>query len=138
MVIGGLLALIHAFLTTTMRANQVVSGLSITLFGTGFSSFLGQRLGPESNNFRLVGLRAERILPFAPKWAKDIPDSFGIFESRHNYLSRIPPYSPSMVFSLYKTRPGLWLVPSEKIPIRPIMESMLQKLDISILLLVEC
>lgn len=43
MVIGGLLALIH-FLTTTMRANQVVSGLSITLFGTGFSSFLGQRL----------------------------------------------------------------------------------------------
>jgi len=38
-LVGGILALLHAFLTTTMRANQVVSGLSITLFGTGFSSF---------------------------------------------------------------------------------------------------
>ena len=36
-VAGALLALIHAFLTVTLRANQVVSGLAVTLFGTGLS-----------------------------------------------------------------------------------------------------
>ena len=48
-VIGALLAgaagsLIYAFLTVTLRANQEVSGLSLTIFGTGFSSFVGQKL----------------------------------------------------------------------------------------------
>lgn len=38
---GGLGALIYAFLTVTLRANQVVSGLALTIFGTGFSSFFG-------------------------------------------------------------------------------------------------
>ena len=36
-----LLALIHAFLTVTLQANQVVSGLALTLFGTGLSGYLG-------------------------------------------------------------------------------------------------
>ena len=44
--VGGLLASIHAFLTISLRADQVVSGLALTLFGIGLSSFLGQRLGP--------------------------------------------------------------------------------------------
>ena len=35
------MALIHAFLTVTLRANQVVSGLALTLFGTGLSGYLG-------------------------------------------------------------------------------------------------
>jgi general nucleoside transport system permease protein len=42
MLAGGLLALIHAFLTVTLRANQVVSGLALTIFGAGVSSLLGQ------------------------------------------------------------------------------------------------
>lgn len=44
MMAGALGALIYAFLTVTLRANQVVSGLSLTIFGTGFSSFMGQGL----------------------------------------------------------------------------------------------
>jgi len=31
---AALLALVHAFLTVTLRANQVVSGLALTIFGT--------------------------------------------------------------------------------------------------------
>jgi simple sugar transport system permease protein len=62
--LGAILATIHAFLTVTMRANQVVSGLSITLFGTGLASFLGERLGPESNGGNLVGLVGPRFSPF--------------------------------------------------------------------------
>ena len=40
-VAGALGALIYGFLTISLRANQVVSGLALTIFGTGFSSFLG-------------------------------------------------------------------------------------------------
>ncbi|MEG6586630.1 ABC transporter permease [Dendrosporobacter sp. 1207_IL3150] len=43
-VAGGLMALIHAFLTITLRANQVVSGLALTIFGTGLSGYIGKDL----------------------------------------------------------------------------------------------
>ncbi|RRD93490.1 ABC transporter permease [Clostridiales bacterium COT073_COT-073] len=37
-------ALIYGILTISMRANQVVSGLALTIFGTGFSSYMGSGL----------------------------------------------------------------------------------------------
>jgi simple sugar transport system permease protein len=40
--LGGLLALLHAFITITLRADQVVSGLAVTFLGSGLSSILGQ------------------------------------------------------------------------------------------------
>jgi len=43
MLIGGLLALLHAFITITLQADQVVSGLAVTFLGTGLSSILGAR-----------------------------------------------------------------------------------------------
>ena len=42
MLSGALLALLHAFVTITLRADQVVSGLAVTFLGTGLSSNLGQ------------------------------------------------------------------------------------------------
>lgn len=42
MIGGGCMALIHAFITVTLRGNQVVSGLALTIFGTGLSGFLGK------------------------------------------------------------------------------------------------
>jgi len=42
MALGGLLALLHAFITISLRADQVVSGLAVTFLGTGLSSILGQ------------------------------------------------------------------------------------------------
>lgn len=41
MLVGALLAGLHAYLTVSLRASQVVSGLAMTIFGTGFSAFLG-------------------------------------------------------------------------------------------------
>ena len=35
-------ALIFALVTVTLRANQTVTGLTLTIFGTGFASFVGQ------------------------------------------------------------------------------------------------
>ena len=42
MIFGALLALLHAFITITLRADQVVSGLAVTFLGVGLSSILGQ------------------------------------------------------------------------------------------------
>jgi len=41
---GGLLAALHAVLTVTFGADQIVSGLALTLFATGLASFLGKPL----------------------------------------------------------------------------------------------
>ena len=43
-VVGGLFSLIHAFATITLKANQVVSGLSLTMLGLGLSGVLGRKL----------------------------------------------------------------------------------------------
>lgn len=40
--IGVFAALIYAFLTVTMMANQNVTGLTLTIFGTGFAKFFGE------------------------------------------------------------------------------------------------
>lgn len=40
--IGVFASLIYAFLTVTMRANQNVTGLTLTIFGTGFAKFFGE------------------------------------------------------------------------------------------------
>jgi simple sugar transport system permease protein len=39
---GGAISMIHAFLSISLRVNQIVSGLALTLFGTGLASFLGK------------------------------------------------------------------------------------------------
>lgn len=42
MMAGGLLGFIHAVLTVSLKANQIVSGLAVTLFGEGLSAYLGK------------------------------------------------------------------------------------------------
>lgn len=41
-LVGGMAALIHAFLSVTLRVIQVVSGLALTLFGLGLTGVLGR------------------------------------------------------------------------------------------------
>ncbi|THF81304.1 ABC transporter permease [Cohnella fermenti] len=43
-VVSAALGLLHSFLTVTLRANQVVSGLAMTLFGSGLSAYLGKSI----------------------------------------------------------------------------------------------
>lgn len=51
-ITGALLALIHAFLAVTLRANQLVSGLALVIAGTGFASFIGS-LNDSALTFKL-------------------------------------------------------------------------------------
>jgi len=69
MIFGALLALLHAFITITLRADQVVSGLAVTFLGVGLSSILGQpyvgQLVPQPSSITLPILElvsAEQIV----------------------------------------------------------------------------
>ena len=42
LVAGAAMGLIHAFITVTLKASQVVSGLALTIFGVGLANFLGE------------------------------------------------------------------------------------------------
>jgi simple sugar transport system permease protein len=106
MLVGGAMSSIHAFLSITMRANQVVSGLSITLFGSGMASFLGQRLGPESNRGYLVGLVGAKFEPVAIPLLSDLPIVGAVFnQDVMTYIVYL--LLPAGWYYLYKTSRGL-------------------------------
>jgi simple sugar transport system permease protein len=62
-IAGASMALIHAFLVITLRANQIVSGLALTIFAgaAGLSSYLGNDLNLADQPAR------EAFRPFLPK-----------------------------------------------------------------------
>lgn len=108
MLVGGLMSLLHAFLSISMRANQVVSGLSITIFGTGLASFLGQRLGPESNGCNLAGMTAACFPDVHLPILGDVPILAAFFNQDilTYLLFFIIPFS---YFFLFRTKHGLSL-----------------------------
>lgn len=52
---GALGALIYGFLTITLRANQNVTGLTLTIFGTGIGNFFGEYLGSQAGGYVALG-----------------------------------------------------------------------------------
>jgi len=95
---GGLISLIHGLLAITLRANQVASGLALTIFGTGLSGFLGKRyIGVPAESFRPLPLPVLGELPF-----------FGPVLFRQDvlvYLTYL--LVPLAAWMLYRTRWGL-------------------------------
>ena len=51
---GALGASIYAFLTISLRANQNVTGLTLTIFGTGFGNFFGEYIGQKAGGYVAV------------------------------------------------------------------------------------
>ncbi|MHA2142336.1 MAG: ABC transporter permease [Candidatus Thorarchaeota archaeon] len=100
MVVGGLLALVHAIVTITFNRNQVVSGISLTIFGTGLSGLLG------------LGLAGLQILPLpiiSIPGLSAIPFVGPVFFTKNFlvYLSFI--LIPVLWFFLFKTRYGIMI-----------------------------
>lgn len=108
MAVGMFLSSIHAFLSITMRANQVVSGLSITLLGSGLASYLGQRIGPASNGNTLFGLNAPRFHALSIPLISRIPIVGALFrQDLLTYMLYI--LVPLAWIYLYRSRFGLSL-----------------------------
>jgi len=100
MIVGGLLALIHAFLTITLRANQVVCGLALTIFGTGLANFLGRSY---------VGLIGPKFVGISLPVLGDIPVLGEALFRQDILVYAIYLLVPLAWLYLYKTRPGLHL-----------------------------
>ena len=70
--LGGLL---YSFLTITLRANQNVTGLALTIFGTGVGQYIGEIMRIREGGFVAVGndLKAVFISSPFPQAMQDIP-----------------------------------------------------------------
>ncbi|MBC8263913.1 MAG: ABC transporter permease [Anaerolineales bacterium] len=107
LIVGGLLASIHAFLTISLRADQTVSGLALTIFGTGLASFLGQRLGPDGSP--LVGLIGPKFGKLEIPALSPIPVLGKALFAQDLLVYAMYLLVPIAWFYLHKTRPGLHL-----------------------------
>jgi general nucleoside transport system permease protein len=100
-VVGGLMALIHAFTSVSLRVNQVVSGLALTMVGLGVSGLIGKPF---------VGQPlAVRLQPINIPFLSDIP-ILGILLFRFDLMVYLGiALVPLLSFVLYKTRLGVTL-----------------------------
>lgn len=68
-LVGALAGLILSMLSVSLRGNQIVIGLAITLFASGFTSFMSRVIFPEGgNSLKLPGFR-----PIAIPYLSEIP-----------------------------------------------------------------
>lgn len=63
LVVTAGLGLVHAFLTVTLRANQTMSGLAMTLFGSGLSAYLGKSISGNPLPGQLPRISLEFLKP---------------------------------------------------------------------------
>jgi ABC-type uncharacterized transport system permease subunit len=100
MAAGALMALIFAVLTLQLMANQVASGLALTLFGVGFSAFVGKPLESVS-------------LSSQPVWAvpllSDLPLIGPVLFRQHLLVYGSWALLAALSWFLYRSRAGLVL-----------------------------
>jgi simple sugar transport system permease protein len=100
-LVGVVLATVHAALTVSLRSNQIVSGLAMVIFGTGLANFLGK---PVEGRPRPVVILDVDFGPLS-----DIP-FIGPVVFGHDiftYLTWV--LAAALSFYLHRTRPGLVL-----------------------------
>ncbi len=97
---GMVMALLFGFLTLTLQASQVATGLALTIFGTGVSALVGQSL---------IGVAYEGLPKIAIPVLSELP-TVGPLLFQHDalvYLSWL--LVPAVAIFLKRTRPGLVL-----------------------------
>ncbi|MBN2047145.1 MAG: ABC transporter permease [Anaerolineaceae bacterium] len=102
MLFAGLLSQIHAFITITLQADQVVSGLALTFVGTGLSLVLGEGLSKAGT----VALLPSFSIPLVSQ----IPILGRVFFTNQSimvYLGYL--LVPLATLYINKTRPGMHL-----------------------------
>lgn len=67
MAAGAAGAFLYAFLTISLRANQIVTGLTLTIFGTGFAKFVGQAYLGMGVPTEVTGFFAKHSIPLLSK-----------------------------------------------------------------------
>ncbi|AZR72435.1 branched-chain amino acid ABC transporter permease [Anoxybacter fermentans] len=103
MIAGGLISLIHAFVSIEFRANQVVSGVAINLLASGLTSFFLRAIFKHAGQSPSVNSLGKLPIPII----KDIP-FIGTILSGHSPLVYLALLSIVLAhFVLFKTTFGL-------------------------------
>ena len=102
-------SLIFSFLTITLRANQNVTGLALTIFGTGVGQFVGElmRLKVGGNVTVSNALKDAFANPVLPKVLQDIPVIGPILFSYNFFVYLGFAAAIIMAYVMTKTRCGL-------------------------------
>ena len=100
-VAGALMALLHATLTVGLSANQVVSGLALTLFGGGLSAFLGRNLVGDP--------MPDKFTRWAIPGLSDIPGIGSIVFDQDPLTYGSYLIVPALWWFLFRSHPGLHL-----------------------------
>jgi len=115
-LIGALMGLLLAFLVVTLRLNQVVVGLALTLFGYGLSGLLTQpairarimrALNPEVPEVRIVTQQAEALRAVKVPVLSDIPVVGPVLFSQNALVYFALIAAVVMWFVLFRTSIGL-------------------------------
>ena len=109
-LVAGLGALIFSVLTITLRANQNVTGLALTMFGTGFGNYFGEAIGnADPSGFLSVSTGVKGIFnnPIFPKSLVNIPYVGKVLFS-HNFMVYLS-IALAIVLAVFlnRTRSGL-------------------------------
>jgi len=99
--VGILIGFVYSFVVVTLRANQIVCGLALTILGTGLSGFLGAKYSVEPSSVAF-GRMAIPIL-------SDIPVLGPILFNQDIFTYAILVLIPLGTIFMYRTRPGLML-----------------------------
>lgn len=100
---GALGALIYAVLTISLRANQVVTGLTLTIFGTGFAKFVGQPYLGKAVPAEVTQFFAKKSIPLLG----DIPFIGPIFFRQDVFIYLSYVLCVLAAVYMYRTRMGL-------------------------------
>ena len=108
---GAIASLIFSFLTITLRANQNVTGLALSIFGTGVGQFIGEYMRVSENGYISVSNMLKGYFqnsPF-PKGLQDIPVVGGILFGNSFFFYLAVACAVALYWYLNKTRSGLYL-----------------------------
>ena len=106
-----LMGLLYCFLTVTLRANQNVTGLALSIFGTGVGQFMGEFMRVREGGYVAIGneLKAFFIASPFPKFLQNIPYAGKILFSHSFFFYLAVILAVVLYLYLNKSRSGLYL-----------------------------
>lgn len=108
---GAVASLIFSFITTTLRANQNVTGLALAIFGTGVGQFAGEMMRVRAGGYVTVSNELKAVFtgsPF-PKALQDIPYVGSLLFGNSHFFYIGVLLAVLLHLFLKKTRTGLYL-----------------------------
>ena len=106
-----LMGLLYCFLTVTLRANQNVTGLALTIFGTGVGQFLGEYMRVREGTYVAVGNSLKSAFqnsPF-PRFLQELPVAGPLLFGYNIFVYLGVAVAVIMALYLSRTRSGLHL-----------------------------